>query len=79
VAQILDGRPPSNSPAVRVDIEPGTRWRYSGGGYTIAQDEATSVVFGMPGAAVQAGAAEHVLPPREIARLVQGMAGRGAA
>jgi two-component system chemotaxis response regulator CheB len=49
------------------------------GGVTVAQDEATSVVFGMPGAAVQAGAAEHVLPPREIARLVQGMAGRGAA
>jgi len=37
IPEILDGRQPSNSPAVRVDIEPGSRWRYSGGGYTIAQ------------------------------------------
>jgi two-component system, chemotaxis family, protein-glutamate methylesterase/glutaminase len=36
------------------------------GGMTIAQDEATSVVFGMPGEAVRLGAAEHVLPLHEI-------------
>jgi len=35
--QILDGSPPANTPAVRVDFEPGTRFRYSGGGVTIAQ------------------------------------------
>jgi CubicO group peptidase (beta-lactamase class C family) len=35
--QILDGTPPANTPAVRVDIEPGTKHRYSGGGITIAQ------------------------------------------
>jgi len=35
--QILDGTSPSNTPAVRVDFEPGTRFRYSGGGVTIAQ------------------------------------------
>lgn len=35
--QILDGAPPSNTPAVRVDFEPGSRFRYSGGGITIAQ------------------------------------------
>src|SRR5262245_6205096 len=35
--QILDGVAPSNTPAVRVDFEPGTRFRYSGGGVTIAQ------------------------------------------
>src|SRR5215470_4262341 len=35
--QILDGAAPSNTPAVRVDFEPGTRFRYSGGGVTIAQ------------------------------------------
>ena len=35
--QILDGTPPANTPAVRVDFEPGTRFRYSGGGVTIAQ------------------------------------------
>jgi two-component system chemotaxis response regulator CheB len=32
------------------------------GGLTIAQDEATSAVFGMPGEAVRLGAAQHVLP-----------------
>jgi CubicO group peptidase (beta-lactamase class C family) len=35
--QILDGTPPANTAAVRVDLEPGTRFRYSGGGTTIAQ------------------------------------------
>jgi two-component system chemotaxis response regulator CheB len=37
------------------------------GGATIAQDEATSVVWGMPGEAVQIGAAEEVLPLSGIA------------
>ena len=35
--QILDGVPPSNSPPVRVDIVPGSMFRYSGGGYMIVQ------------------------------------------
>lgn len=38
------------------------------GGLTIAQDEATSVVWGMPGEAVSLGAARHVLPISEIGR-----------
>lgn len=37
IAQILDGLPPANSAAVRVDQAPGSGWRYSGGGYTVAQ------------------------------------------
>ncbi|MDX2191703.1 MAG: CheB methylesterase domain-containing protein, partial [Gemmatimonadales bacterium] len=37
------------------------------GARTIAQDEATSVVWGMPGSAVRAGAAEQVLPLGRIA------------
>ncbi|MVM40759.1 serine hydrolase [Spirosoma sp. HMF3257] len=37
VVQILDGSPPANTPSVRVDFVPGTRWRYSGGGYTVMQ------------------------------------------
>ncbi len=42
------------------------------GGHTIAQDEATSVVFGMPGAAVALGAAELVLPLDDVgAQLVR--------
>lgn len=36
------------------------------GGFTIAQDEATSVVYGMPREAVLLGAAERVLPLGEI-------------
>jgi two-component system chemotaxis response regulator CheB len=42
------------------------------GGYTIAQDEATSTIFGMPRAAIQLGAAIEVLPPARVAgRLVE--------
>ncbi len=40
------------------------------GGATIAQDEATSIVYGMPRAAVEIGAAGHVLPVHEIAAQV---------
>lgn len=35
--QVLDGTQPANTAAVRVNMEPGTRFRYSGGGTTIAQ------------------------------------------
>lgn len=35
--QLLDGLKPANSAAVRVDIPVGSRWRYSGGGISIAQ------------------------------------------
>jgi len=38
------------------------------GGPTIAQDEATSVVWGMPGEAVKLGAAKEVLPLSKIAK-----------
>lgn len=37
IHEILDGRPPANTAPVRVDIVPGTKWRYSGGGYTVLQ------------------------------------------
>lgn len=35
--QVLDGADPANTAPVRVDMEPGTKFRYSGGGTTIAQ------------------------------------------
>jgi two-component system chemotaxis response regulator CheB len=38
------------------------------GGYVIVQDEATAVVWGMPGAVVKAGAAHLVAPIPQIAR-----------
>lgn len=37
VPQILDGVKPANTAAVRVDVVPGSEWRYSGGGYTVMQ------------------------------------------
>lgn len=37
------------------------------GAITIAQDQNTSVVFGMPGEAIRLGAASYVLPPEKIA------------
>jgi CubicO group peptidase (beta-lactamase class C family) len=37
VDQILDGASPANSDPVRVVVEPGTSWSYSGGGYTVLQ------------------------------------------
>lgn len=37
LVQVLDGAAPANSPPVVVDAVPGSRFRYSGGGYTIAQ------------------------------------------
>jgi two-component system, chemotaxis family, protein-glutamate methylesterase/glutaminase len=50
------------------------------GGLTIAQDEASSVVFGMPGEAVRLGAAQHVLGVDQIGpmlgRLVAGEVSR---
>jgi CubicO group peptidase (beta-lactamase class C family) len=35
--QILDGASPANSPPVRIEYVPGTRYAYSGGGYEILQ------------------------------------------
>ncbi|NQT33187.1 MAG: chemotaxis protein CheB, partial [Candidatus Omnitrophica bacterium] len=37
------------------------------GGYTIAEDESTSMVFGMPKSAIDAGVVDKVLPLDEIA------------
>ena len=37
VMQILNGEKPANTDPVRVDVVPGTIWRYSGGAYVILQ------------------------------------------
>ena len=42
------------------------------GAHTVAQDETSSVIWGMPRAAVEAGAAERVLPLSEIAPALLG-------
>jgi two-component system chemotaxis response regulator CheB len=48
----------------------GARVIADAGGTVIAQDEATSVVWGMPGATAQAGCCSAVLPLPEIAPMV---------
>lgn len=42
----------------------------SAGGYSIAQDESTCVVYGMPKAVVDAGLADEVRPVQEIAQAI---------
>ncbi|HWU56699.1 MAG TPA: serine hydrolase domain-containing protein, partial [Rhizomicrobium sp.] len=43
VVQVLDGAPPANTKPVRNEAEPGLKWNYSGGGYTIMQLAMTDV------------------------------------
>src|SRR6185436_555314 len=45
----------------------GLRAVRQAGGEVIAQDEASSVVYGMPGAAARAGVVDLVLPLKDIA------------
>lgn len=48
------------------------------GGYIVAQDEETSVVWGMPGSAVEAGVTDVVVPLGDIARTIDAIVvGRG--
>jgi len=37
LVQVLNGEKPANTEPVRVDTVPGTKWSYSGGGYTVVQ------------------------------------------
>jgi CubicO group peptidase (beta-lactamase class C family) len=37
IGQILNGEKPANNEPIRVDVVPGSRWRYSGGGFVILQ------------------------------------------
>ncbi len=46
------------------------------GGQTIAQDEATSTVFGMPGEAIALGAAQVIAPLADVAGTLRLMARR---
>lgn len=52
----------------------GLRRLRDAGGVTVAQDQDTSIVFGMPGEAIRLGAAEYVLSPRQIAALIGALA-----
>jgi two-component system chemotaxis response regulator CheB len=57
----------------------GLRAIRQAGGTVIAQDEKTSIVFGMPGAAVAAGLATHVLPLEALAPRLVAIAGPGGS
>lgn len=57
----------------------GSRAVVEAGGVVIAQDEATSVVWGMPGAVAQAGLCSAILPLDEIGPQINKLALRSAA
>jgi two-component system chemotaxis response regulator CheB len=44
---------------------------HKAGAMTIVQDQSSSVVFGMPKAAMEMGAAQHIVPLNEIGTLLQ--------
>jgi CubicO group peptidase (beta-lactamase class C family) len=37
LVQVLNGEKPANTPAIRSEAAPGSKWNYSGGGFTIMQ------------------------------------------
>jgi two-component system chemotaxis response regulator CheB len=53
----------------------GTRAVIEGGGTAFAQDEATSVIWGMPGAIAKAGLCQEILPLDELAAAVRRVLG----
>ncbi|MBY0522032.1 MAG: chemotaxis-specific protein-glutamate methyltransferase CheB [Gemmataceae bacterium] len=53
----------------------GLRGVHRAGGHVIAQDEKTSVIFGMPRAAILAGLAHQVLPLEAVAARLQELVG----
>ncbi len=52
----------------RVDGAKGLLAIRQAGGVTLAQDEESSAIFGMPRAAIELGAAHQVLPPVGLIR-----------
>jgi two-component system chemotaxis response regulator CheB len=56
----------------------GTRFIKNSGGITIAQDEATSMIFGMPQAAVETGCVDLTLPLNEIAQKLKLLTSEGS-
>ena len=55
--------------AVREVVAHGHQVIVEAGGRVIVQDEASSVVWGMPGAVAQAGYAEAVKPLKDLSQL----------
>jgi CubicO group peptidase (beta-lactamase class C family) len=59
LVEILDGAPPANTPRVRVERPPGSRFVYSGGGTTVLQQ----IVADVAGKPFAEAATERVLRP----------------
>jgi two-component system chemotaxis response regulator CheB len=55
----------------------GLRQMHAAGAHTIVQDEASSVVWGMPKAALDLGAADEILPLRSIAQRLNQLSQQG--
>ena len=53
------------------DAAKGVRMIKAAGGYVLAQDEATSMIFGMPAEAIATGAVDEVLPLESIASAIE--------
>jgi two-component system, chemotaxis family, protein-glutamate methylesterase/glutaminase len=66
IGALLTGMGKDGARGLKEMLEAGSR--------TIAQDEATSVVWGMPGEAVALGAAQHVLPLESVAAKIRSLA-----
>jgi CubicO group peptidase (beta-lactamase class C family) len=62
--QVLDGAPPANTAPVRSDTTPGARWKYSGGGISVAQQ----MVVDVTGRPFPAYMRDAVLAPLGMAR-----------
>ena len=56
----------------------GVRTVAAAGGSVLAQDEATSVVWGMPGAAAQTGQCSDILPISRIGSKIAGLLSGGS-
>jgi serine/threonine protein kinase/CubicO group peptidase (beta-lactamase class C family) len=59
---VLDGTPPANSPAIRVESIPGTKFQYSGGGYVVLQQ----LIVDVTGKPFAAAIKELVLDPADM-------------
>lgn len=53
------------------DASKGAKAVKAAGGYVLAQDEATSVIFGMPAEAIKTGAVDEVTPLDEISAAIE--------
>jgi two-component system chemotaxis response regulator CheB len=57
----------------------GLKEMHEAGAPSVAQDEASSVVWGMPGAAVKLGAVDEIVPMSQVAVTVMRLIGSAGA